>query len=113
MRDIVATDITRNLPMELVNKIMLYRPPNAYINQLKYYKKEWTYQSNRESPRRFRGTLTQYIVMKNLQKKGIDTNEVTYNINRRHPRCTCRQRNRQGVSSPSRTLYIVHGITYD
>ena len=32
MRDIVATDITRNLPMELVNKIMLYRPPNAYIN---------------------------------------------------------------------------------
>ena len=72
MRDIVTTDVTRNLPIELVNKIMLYRPPNACVSQLNYYKKEWLYQINREYLFRFHGTIIEYMLMKNLQKKLLD-----------------------------------------
>ena len=72
MRDIVPTDVTRNLPIELVNKIMLYRPPNACVSQLNYYKKEWLYRINCKRPSPFSGTLVAFILMKSLQKKRIN-----------------------------------------
>ena len=71
MRDIEPTDVTRKLPIELVNKIMLYRPPNACVSQLNYYKKEWLYQIYNE-PCPFSGTLVAFILMKSLQKKRIN-----------------------------------------
>lgn len=64
MRDIVPTDVTRNLPIELVNKIMLYRPPNACVSQLNYYKKEWLYQINREYLFRFHEIFHHTTILK-------------------------------------------------